>query len=84
MPGRPDPAGTSEGPAGGAAADAPWTWRYETADGHVTGHSETFDSQSDAETWLGTEFEDLLEHGVDKVTLLEGERVAYGMSLHES
>ena len=66
-------------------AESPWTWRLETADGHVTGTSEAFESQSDAETWLGAEFGDLLDHGVDQVTLLEGETVAYGpMSLHES
>ena len=67
-----------DSPAAATGAEAPWAWRLETADGHVTGTSDSFESQGDAETWLGAEFEDLLEHGVDQVTLLEGERVAYG------
>ena len=73
------------GTAGHADAAAVWSWRLETADGHVTGRSDGFDSQSDAETWLGAQFGDLLDHGVDQVVLLQGDAVAYGpMSLHEA
>jgi hypothetical protein len=44
---------------------------------------EEFPSQSDAESWIGQSWHDLLKLGVDRVTLLEGERVEYGpMSLH--
>ena len=75
----------SDSPSGAAGGDSAWAWRLETADGHVTGTSETFESQSDAETWLGAEFGDLLDHGVDQVTLLQGESAVYGpMSLHEA
>jgi len=63
-----------------------WHWRYEDAAGaEVTGleASPRFPSQSDAESWVGEEWRDLLENGVDAVTLLEAERVVYGpMSLH--
>ncbi|TAK71188.1 MAG: hypothetical protein EPO13_00595 [Actinomycetota bacterium] len=69
-----------------------WTWRYERVDGSpVALHdgiepaapAEGFPSQSDAETWVGEVWRDLLGAGVDAVTLLEGDRVVYaGMSLH--
>ena len=64
-----------------------WTWRYERTDGSpaTSEHStdESFPSQSDAETWIGEVWKDLLDDGVDQVTLLEDSRVVYGpMSLH--
>jgi hypothetical protein len=60
-----------------------WTWTFETATGEVTGRSETFDSRSDAESWVGEEFGDLLEQGIDQVRLFDGETEVYGpMSLH--
>lgn len=65
-----------------------WTWRYEDVAGTVvdlpdTVAEESFPTQSDAETWLGETWRDLLDGGVDQVTLLEDGRVAYGpMSLH--
>jgi hypothetical protein len=59
-----------------------WTWRYENAEGvSVTGPIEAFGNQSDAESWLGQNWRQLAEVGVAKVTLLEGERVEYDMSL---
>ncbi|MEO8329895.1 MAG: hypothetical protein ABI586_07825 [Candidatus Nanopelagicales bacterium] len=64
-----------------------WSWRFETKEGvsasgeHTT--ADTFPSQSDAESWLGETWRDLLKDGVDQVTLLEDSRVVYGpMSLH--
>ena len=63
-----------------------WTWRYERADGSVVDDlapAERFPAQAEAESWIGEEWQGLLEQGVDAVTLLEGERVVYGpMSLH--
>ena len=64
-----------------------WSWRYESADGEPVSPTdvppaETFPTQSDAESWLGEEWRTLLASGVARVTLLEGDRVAYGpMSL---
>ncbi|MDH2424587.1 hypothetical protein [Sphaerisporangium sp. TRM90804] len=63
-----------------------WRWRYENANGgEVTEGTlprEIFPSQADAESWLGENWKTLLEAGVEKVTLLEGETVEYaGMSL---
>jgi hypothetical protein len=60
-----------------------WSWTYETADGETVGRSETIDSRSDAESWVGEEFTALLEQGIDQVRLFDGETEVYGpMSLH--
>ena len=64
-----------------------WTWRYERADGEPVNPidvppAETFPTQSDAESWLGEEWRDLLDAGVDTVFLLEDGQPIYGpMSL---
>ncbi|GAA0414980.1 hypothetical protein Acor_09020 [Acrocarpospora corrugata] len=63
-----------------------WRWRYENANGgEVTDHPlprEVFTSQADAESWLGEIWRDLLESGVEQVSLLEDDRTEYtGMSL---
>ena len=63
-----------------------WRWRLEDKAGNevtASGPVPTFPSQSDAESWVGEEWRDLLEDGVDAVTLFEGDRQVYGpMSLH--
>jgi hypothetical protein len=65
-----------------------WTWRYEAEDGSPADAAEiptpdSFATQSDAETWLGENWRELLHAGVHQVTLLEGEREVYGpMGLH--
>jgi hypothetical protein len=71
-----------------SSASAPWWWRREDAAGTpVTprdGSAEQprFTSQSDAETWIGEVWRELLEEGVEQVVLLEGDREVYGpMSL---
>ena len=67
-----------------------WNWRYEKADGTVVVEipdpvvSGGFPSQAEAESWIGESWRDLLDAGVDQVTLLDGDRVVYGpMSLQE-
>jgi hypothetical protein len=64
-----------------------WTWRFEKQDGSVASSrglpKEAFPSQGDAESWLGENWRQLLEAGVDQVSLLEDDRTEYGpMSLH--
>ncbi|HET7305810.1 MAG TPA: hypothetical protein VFJ12_14810 [Segeticoccus sp.] len=63
-----------------------WTWTYQDADGasikpgskDIAG----FPTQSDAESWLGESWRELLDAGVESVTLLHEEDVVYGpMSL---
>jgi hypothetical protein len=58
-----------------------WFWTFESQAGEPLGQSETFDSRSDAETWIGETFTDLLGRGVDRVRLLEGVTEVYEMSL---
>ncbi len=60
-----------------------WSWTLETAAGDVIRRSEPFESRSDAESWIGEEFGELVSHGVDQVRLFDGETEVYGpMSLH--
>jgi hypothetical protein len=65
-----------------------WTWRYEDSSGTAvnTGASaESFPTQGDAETWIGESWHDLVEQGVEQVSLLEDGREVYGpMSLRVS
>ncbi len=70
---------------------AGWRWRFEDAtgtelspgSGSAASGVSGFPSQSDAESWVGEVWRDLVEDGVDQVTLFEGDREVYGpMSLH--
>jgi hypothetical protein len=59
-----------------------WAWRYEGDDGpRQLGSSETFSSQSDAESWLGQMWRQLVADGVVTAILVEDDRVEYRMSL---
>jgi hypothetical protein len=55
-----------------------WTWKYETIAGHTATESPSFPAQADAETWIGETWQELLDGGVESVTLLEDEREVYG------
>ena len=79
--GSPEPAGAASG----------WRWRFEEAGGSEVDAGAVptadgvngFPSQSDAESWIGEVWRDLVEEGVDQVTLFEAGREVYGpMSLH--
>jgi hypothetical protein len=64
-----------------------FSWRYEALDGSGVVAAglpqERFPTQADAESWIGESWRELLDGGVDQVSLLEGDRVVYGpMSLH--
>jgi hypothetical protein len=62
-----------------------WHWRFETTDGTTVERAggDRFPSQADAESWVGEAWQELVDDGVDAVTLLEDDRVVYGpMSLH--
>jgi hypothetical protein len=70
--------------SGGEEAQRPWTWRCHDASGAEVGSADSpgFPNQADAESWLGEAWRELLEDGVESVTLLEGDREVYGpMSL---
>ena len=66
---------------------AEWTWIYLDANTtEITGDalvSTGFPSQSEAESWLGEQWHDLADAGVEAVTLQHEGVVVYGpMSLH--
>jgi hypothetical protein len=70
-----------------------WRWRFEDGSGGEVSQSDGgtasgvtgFPSQSDAESWIGEVWRDLVDDGVHQVTLFEGDREVYGpMSLHTS
>jgi hypothetical protein len=65
-----------------ASSTPAWRWRLEDSTGaEVTPQgvaNPDFPSQSDAESWVGEEWRELLEAGVDAVTLFEGDRKVYG------
>ncbi|MGW1123574.1 hypothetical protein [Streptomyces sp. NPDC002526] len=62
-----------------------WTWRFEKSDGTETEPAlqpEEFSTQGDAESWIGENWQGLLEGGAGQVTLLEDGVKIYGpMSL---
>jgi hypothetical protein len=61
-----------------------WTWRYEDEQGAPVSSPlpESFPSQSDAESWLGEHWRELLDSGVQQVVLLDDGTTMYGpMSL---
>lgn len=64
-----------------------WTWRLEAKEGPSAGGDldvPEFPSQSDAETWLGEVWRDLVGAGAVSASLYEGDRLVYGpMSLAE-
>lgn len=63
-----------------------WTWTLQSNDDakDLSGiEVPEFEDQADAETWVGDRWQELLEQGVDSVTLVENDEVIYsGMSLH--
>ena len=65
---------------------ADWSWLYLDAHGNVMEGDQLvttgFPTQSDAESYLGESWRDLLAAGVEAVTLRENDTVVYGpMSL---
>jgi len=65
-----------------------WSWQMHPAAGAEVPESATqpaggFPTQAEAETWVGEMWRELLDGGIDAVTLYEDQRLVYGpMSLH--
>ncbi|MFI9718652.1 hypothetical protein ACIHFE_03215 [Streptomyces sp. NPDC052396] len=64
-----------------------WVWRFEKTDGTEVPPAvepEEFTTQGDAESWIGEEWQALLDGGVDQVRLFEDGKEIYPapMSLH--
>lgn len=63
-------------------ATSTWWWRTGASAG-ARRMGETFAARSEAEAWLSSAWEDLLDEGVEEVTLMHGEEAIYGpMPLH--
>ena len=60
-----------------------WSWQMAGGEAPEVVQPEAgFPSQSDAESWVGEVWRDLLDAGIDSVTLFEDGRLVYGpMSL---
>ncbi|GAA2327907.1 hypothetical protein [Dactylosporangium salmoneum] len=59
-----------------------WTWQFEDAESRsVDGPNEAFSSQSDAESWLGQSWRDLVAKGATTAILTEDDRTEYRMNL---
>ena len=67
--------------------DAVWTWAFSDSNGAAAPLPESvpapapFASQSDAETWIGENWRELLNNGVSSVTLQRDGKIAYSMGL---
>lgn len=61
-----------------------YRWRYTDGVGaDVPGPDLCFPTRTEAEDWLSANWPDLLDGGIDEVTLRQGDGVVYGpMSLH--
>lgn len=63
-----------------------FSWRYDLSQAAAPDAeraSQSFPTQSDAETWIGESWRELATTGVDAVTLMEDDHEVYGpMSLH--
>ena len=57
--------------------------RYLNAADAEVGSSEEFEDQAAAEAWLGDEWRELLNGGVQTVELMDGDELVYRMSLLE-
>ncbi|MHB1066445.1 MAG: hypothetical protein ACYC2Z_03305 [Candidatus Nanopelagicales bacterium] len=56
-------------------------WAYQAPDGTPPVDrpaSQAFPTQSDAETWIGESWRELLESGIDRVVLMEDDHAVYG------
>lgn len=65
-----------------------WTWEFLDQDGSTTTGTDPglaelrFENQSDAETWLGANYPELVDQNVAQVNLRHNENLIYGpMSL---
>jgi hypothetical protein len=58
-----------------------FTWRLHDDAGTRMRETQSFSSQHEAETWMGTAWSELLDEGALSVSLLEGEETLYEMGL---
>ena len=59
-----------------------WRWSVRAADGTQIEATPEFGSRPEAEEWLGSHYDELLDAGGDNVVLLNGTEAVYEMGLH--
>ncbi len=58
-------------------------WVLHDLKGTDLRHTELFDSQADAEGWMGTNWARLLDEGAESVSLMDGDEHVYKMGLRD-
>ena len=60
-----------------------FVWTYLDERGEESGRSDSFEDREAAEEWMGTQWSDLLERGIEEVVLLDldRDRTLYRMGL---
>lgn len=59
-------------------------WVLHDASGADLRTTGEFESQAEAEAWMGTDWASLLEEGAETVTLMDGDQRVYRMGLREA
>jgi hypothetical protein len=65
------------------AGMADWRWRLHDPEGADLRETEDFQSKEEAEAWMGTEWQSLLDEGAETVSLAQGGVIVYTMGLKE-
>jgi hypothetical protein len=60
-----------------------YLWVLEDDAGKELRWTERFDSQDDAESWMGREWASLRDEGASRVVLMRDDQVLYRMGLNE-
>lgn len=63
---------------------ADFTWKLRGAAGEELRATEAFESQAEAEAWMGAHWSELLDEGAESVSLVSHDRTVYDMGLRES
>jgi hypothetical protein len=59
-------------------------WVLHDVEGTDLRSSEDFESQADAEAWMGERWQSLLDEGAETVTLMDDDTKLYRMGLQEA
>ena len=63
---------------------AEFVWKLHGPAGEELRATEAFDSQDEAEAWMGAQWASLLDEGAETVSLVRGDETLYRMGLREA
>lgn len=63
---------------------ADFFWKLRGPAGEELRETETFESQADAEAWMGAHWSELLDEGAESVSLVSRDQTLYDMGLREA